>query len=116
MALPRFIMDAIVYPFSERGKSGIETELVDPDACADAQEGEERPTAWLMGAGCPNAAKPQVWNERGQPCFAPEPASKIFLRGMQKYAPHPPLPPRTRPYGRVHGQTGRVLGKTGHGK
>ena len=45
MALPRFIMDAIVYPFSERGKSGIETELVDPDACADAQEGEERSTA-----------------------------------------------------------------------
>ena len=106
MALPRFIMDAIVYPFSERGKPGIETLFVHPDAGADAQEGEERSTAWLMGAGCPNAAKPQVWNERGRPCFAPEPASKTFLRRMQKYAPHPPLPPRTRPFGQVGGNWG----------
>ena len=30
-------MDAMVYPFSERGKPGIETLLVDPDAGADAQ-------------------------------------------------------------------------------
>ena len=35
--MPRFIMDAMVYPFSERGKPGIETQLVDPDAGADAQ-------------------------------------------------------------------------------
>ena len=35
--MPRFIMDAMVYPFSERGKPGIETLLVDPDAGADAQ-------------------------------------------------------------------------------
>ena len=45
MALPRFIMDAIVYPFSERGKPGIEALFVHPDAGADAQEGEERSTA-----------------------------------------------------------------------
>ena len=30
-------MDAMVYPFPERGKPGIETQLVDPDAGADAQ-------------------------------------------------------------------------------
>ena len=39
-------------------------------------------------------AKPQVWNERDQPCFAPGLASKIFLRGIQKYAPQPPSHPK----------------------
>ena len=38
--LPRFIIDAMVYPFSERGKPGIETLLVDPDAGANAQHSE----------------------------------------------------------------------------
>ena len=33
-------MDAMVYPFSERGKPGIETQLVDPDAGANAQHSE----------------------------------------------------------------------------
>src|SRR5699024_10525335 len=33
-------MDAMVYPFSERGKPGIETLLVDPDAGANAQHSE----------------------------------------------------------------------------
>ena len=33
-------MDAMDYPFSERGKPGIETQLVDPDAGADAQHPE----------------------------------------------------------------------------
>ena len=68
-----------------------------------------RSTAWLMGMI--QLAKPQVWNRRGRPCFAPEPVSQFFLRGIQKYAPQPPLPPRTHPFGRVHGQAGRVLKK-----
>lgn len=50
-----------------------------------------RSTAWLMGVI--QLAKPQVWNERGRPCFAPGLASKIFLRGIQKYAPQPPSCP-----------------------
>ena len=35
----------------------------------------------------------------------------IFLRGIQKYALQPPLPPQTRPFGRIDGQAGRVLKK-----
>ena len=53
-------------------------------------------------------AKPHVWNQESRLCFAPESASQIFLRGMQKYAPHPPLPPQTCPFGRIYGQTGRI--------
>ena len=56
-------------------------------------------------------AKPQMWNERGRPCFAPGLASKIFLRGMQKYAPHPPLLPMNPPERARSGREGRVLEK-----
>ena len=47
-----------------------------------------------MGAGCSNAAKPQVWNEGGQLCFAPEPALPIFsARTAEIRAPSAPSAP-----------------------
>ena len=51
-------------------------------------------------------AKPQVWNTRGRPCFAPEPASKFFLCGIQKYAPHPPSRPERALSGGFMGRRG----------
>ena len=63
-----------------------------------------RSTAWLMGVI--QFAKPQVWNERGRPCFAPEPASKFFLCGIQKYAPHPPSRPERALLGGFMGRRG----------
>src|SRR5699024_8466029 len=51
-------------------------------------------------------AKPQVWNRRGRPCFAPEPASKFFLCGIQKYAPQPPSRPERALLGGFMGRRG----------
>ena len=64
-----------------------------------------RSTAWIMGVI--QLAKPQVWNRRGRPCFAPEPASKFFLCGIQKYAPQPPSRPERTLLGGFRGRRGR---------
>ena len=50
-----------------------------------------RSTAWIMGVIQP--AKPQVWNERGRPCFAPESASHFFCLEYRNTRPiRPPAP------------------------
>ena len=50
-----------------------------------------RPTAWSMGEI--RLAKPQVWNERGGPCFAPGLASKFFCAECRNTRPsRPPAP------------------------
>ena len=63
-----------------------------------------RSTAWRMGMI--QLAKPQVWNEGGRPCFAPESASQFFLRRIQKYAPQPPSCPGRALLGRFTGRQG----------